>query len=371
MASSSRGRRRRLPALLAWLDERLGLGEWAAAGARVRIPDHRATLGYHLGGLALFFFAIQCVTGALLLAYYSPGAEAYESVRRITFDIEFGWLIRSVHGWAAGLMIVCLVAHTASAGFMKAYRRPRELTWWTGLGMLGLVVALAFTGNLLPQDQAGRMAAKLALHAPSHNPILGPLVEGLIVAGDEVGPATARRFFVSHVVVLPTALVALLVLHLVLVLRHGLSKPPEILEDHGSPPRTIPLWPRFLARDAALWLVALNVVGLLAALLPRELGPPADPLAPAPPGIHLDWYLMAPMHWLRVTARIPGPRGAALGVGGLVLVATLLLAAPWFDHAAAPEWRRRAGPALGVGILAAGVVLTAWGYLELWWVSIP
>lgn len=371
MASSSRGARPSRGGLFAWLDERLGLTDWAAAGSRVRIPDHRATLGYHLGGLALFFFAIQCVTGALLLAYYSPGAGAYESVRRITFDIEFGWLVRSVHGWAAGLMLLCLVAHTVSAGLMRAYRRPRELTWYTGLAMLGVVVALAFTGNLLPQDQAGRMAAKLALHAPSHNPVLGPLVEGLLVAGDEVGPATARRFFVSHVVVLPTMLVALLVLHLMLVLRHGLSKPPEVLEAPDAPPRTIPLWPRFLARDAALWLVALNVVGLLAALLPRELGPPADPLAPAPPGIHLDWYLMAPMHWLRVTARIPGNRGAALGVGGLALVVALLLAAPWLDREGAPEWRRKAVPILGLLVLVAAGVLTIWGYLELWWVSLP
>ena len=97
MASSSHGRSRagRRGGVYAWFDERLGLTEWAAAGARVRIPEHRATLGYHLGGLALFFFAIQCVTGALLLAYYSPGAGAYESVRRITFDVEFGWLVRS------------------------------------------------------------------------------------------------------------------------------------------------------------------------------------------------------------------------------------------------------------------------------------
>jgi cytochrome b6 len=371
MASSSRGARRGRGGLFTWFDERLGLSDWAAAGSRVRIPDHRGTLGYHLGGLALFFFAIQCVTGALLLAYYDPGAGAYESVRRITFDIEFGWLVRSVHGWSAGLMILCLVTHTASAGFMRAYRRPRELTWFTGLAMLALVVGLAFTGNLLPQDQAGRMAAKLALHAPSHNPLLGPLVEGLIVAGDEVGPATARRFFVSHVVVLPTALVILLVIHLVLVLRHGLSEPPEILEDPDAPPRSIPLWPRFLAKDAALWLVALNVVGLLAALWPRELGPPADPLAPAPPGIHLDWYLMAPMHWLRVTARIPGPRGAALGVGGLALVGILLVAAPWLDSEGAPEWRRKAVPRLGAAALALGLLLTAWGYLELWWVSLP
>jgi len=118
--------------LYAWLDERLGLTEIRALAASKTVPEHRHSFWYYWGGITLFLFIVMCLSGVLLLIYYRPGDEAYESVRKITYDIKFGWLIRSVHSWAANLMIACAFIHMFSAYFLKAFRAPGNLSGGAG-----------------------------------------------------------------------------------------------------------------------------------------------------------------------------------------------------------------------------------------------
>src|SRR3990170_7969918 len=135
-----------------WVDTRLHLGPFIAALLHVRIPRDAKT--FYLGGITLFLFGIQVVTGTLLALYYSPTpAAAYESVLSITSDVEFGWLIRSIHHWAANLMIISLVLHMLRIFLQAAYKFPRELTWIVGGGMFGITILFGFTGYLLPWDQ--------------------------------------------------------------------------------------------------------------------------------------------------------------------------------------------------------------------------
>ena len=115
--------------LYQWTDERLGLSELAAFARHKTVPVHSQSFWYYWGGISLFLFLVQCFTGVLLLVYYRPGAEAYESVRQITFVMHFGWLIRSAHAWSANLMIFAILVHMFSVYFMKAYRKPREFGW--------------------------------------------------------------------------------------------------------------------------------------------------------------------------------------------------------------------------------------------------
>ena len=110
-----------------WTDERLGLSELAAFARHKTVPVHSQSFWYYWGGISLFLFLVQCFTGVLLLVYYRPGAEAYESVRQISFVMHFGWLIRSAHAWSANLMIFAILVHMFSVFFMKAYRKPREI----------------------------------------------------------------------------------------------------------------------------------------------------------------------------------------------------------------------------------------------------
>ena len=128
-------------AIYEWVDERLGLSELAAFARHKTVPVHSQSFWYYWGGISLFLFLVQCFTGVLLLVYYRPGAEAYESVRQITFVMHFGWLIRSAHAWSASLMIFSILVHMFSVYFMKAYRKPREFGWLSGMALLGMASA--------------------------------------------------------------------------------------------------------------------------------------------------------------------------------------------------------------------------------------
>src|SRR4051812_28892478 len=121
-------------AVRSWLHERSPLAAVEAAIAHKTVPQHRYSLFYFLGGMTLFFFGMQVVTGALLLLYYRPSAsEAYESVGFIMTRVPFGWLIRSIHAWSANLLIGAAFAHLFSIIYVHGYRKPRELTWLSGV----------------------------------------------------------------------------------------------------------------------------------------------------------------------------------------------------------------------------------------------
>ena len=141
----------RFEKLRAWLDSRIGLKDLERIARKKEIPVHRHTVWYYLGGMTLFLFMVQVSTGILLLLYYRPSAEeAFESIQFLMGEVQFGWLIRSVHAWAANLMIFTLFVHLFSVLFLKAYRPPREVTWFSGVALLGLAMGFGFTGYLLP-----------------------------------------------------------------------------------------------------------------------------------------------------------------------------------------------------------------------------
>src|SRR3989454_11003338 len=120
----------RIEALTAWLDERLSISTLAGMAKKKEVPLHRHSIWYYFGGMTLFLFSIQVVTGILLLLYYRPTAEsAFESVQFIMAEVRFGWLVRSLHSWSANLMILTLFIHLASVYLTRAYRAPREMTW--------------------------------------------------------------------------------------------------------------------------------------------------------------------------------------------------------------------------------------------------
>ncbi len=340
----------------AWIDERVGIGDFLSLLRKKAVPDHRYARWYLLGGIALFFFAVQVVSGLLLVVYYQPGGEAsHASVQRIHSQIEFGWLIRSVHAWSANLMLLAAFIHMFSAFFMKAYRAPRELTWWSGLGLLGLGLAFGFSGYLLPWDQLSSFATKIGIQVMEKTPLVGKGLATLLRGGPDVGPATVQRFYAVHAAVLPVVFGPLLIFHLWLVQRHGNATPPSV-----APAKTVPFFPTFFFKDLMVWFFCLNVVAFLASLWPWELGPQADPLASAPAGIHPEWYFMGPFQLLKLLPGRVGPvDGELLGLGlfGLAGIAWALV--PLWDRGS----RGRLATWVGLAVAAALVGLTAWGYV--------
>jgi cytochrome b6 len=346
-----------------WLDERVGLGDLEKLARKKEVPVHRHSAWYYLGGMTLFLFIVQVTTGILLLLYYRPSAEeAYESVQFLMAEVQFGWLIRSIHSWAANLMVFTLFVHLFSVLLLKAYRPPREVTWVSGIGLMGLALAFGFTGYLLPWNELAYFATKVGTEITGAVPLVGRFLRRLLRGGDEVTGATLTRFYGIHVAVLPACATVLLGLHLMLVQKHGMSVPLR-MERQGGAGRRMPFVPNFLLRDAIGWLAALAVLAALAAYFPAELGKKADPFVPAPIGIKPEWYFMFMFQTLKyLPSYIVGIEGEVVGVVGFALAGLFLLLLPFIDRQAA---HRRPSPLftwLGVAIIAYMLVLTYLGY---------
>ncbi len=285
------GTQPKLQKRVAWLDERLGLTGLKQFMDHKTVPVHSHTIWYYFGGITLFLFVIQVVTGILLLLYYRPTAgEAYESVQFLMTRVEFGWLVRSIHSWSANLMIFTAFVHMFSVVFLRAYRRPRELTWLSGIVLLGLALGFGFSGYLLPWNTISYFATKVGTDMAASVPVIGVWLARFLRGGEDVGGATLTRFFGFHVAVLPGITTMLLAVHLALVQRHGISSPPWVERRYqdGKVPQ-MRFFPNFFIRELMAWYGALGVLGALAALFPWELGEKADPFASAPAGIRPEW----------------------------------------------------------------------------------
>lgn len=350
----------------AYLVDRLGLAEALAYAAKKTVPQHRHSFWYYWGGISLFCFLVQVFTGVLLLVYYRPGPEAHESVRQITYEVPFGWLIRSVHNWAATVFLASVVVHMFSVFFMKAYRRPREFGWWSGIVLLMLSLTFGFSGYLLPMDDLAYFATKVGLEVPANIPVVGPGLANLLRGGLEVNEFTIQRFFALHAVILPILFLPLLGLHLWLVQKHGNATLPSEEEKPEAERKTIPFFPNFLAKDLAMWLITLNVIALLAALFPWQLGPPADPLMPAPAGIHPEWYFMSQFQVLKVMGNLfPGLAGEAIGMGLFTAGLVMWAAIPLYDNSRSSGRKGRIATYFGLFVVIVLVTTTLWGYAAI------
>jgi cytochrome b6 len=354
---------RRLEEVEGWLDERVGLTEARRIARKKEIPLHRHTVWYYLGGMTLFLFVVQVITGVLLLFYYRPSAdEAYESVRFLMAEVKFGWLVRSIHAWSANLMIFTAFLHLFSVLLLKAYRRPRELTWMSGAVLMALAMAFGFTGYLLPWNELAFFATRVGTEIVGVVPLVGEFALRILRGGDDVTGATLTRFYAVHVAVLPALTTFFLGLHLYLVQRHGMSSPVD--EARAGAPRVMPFFPNFLMRDFVGWLAALAVLAALAAYFPIELGKQADPFAPAPAGIKPEWYFMfmfqtlkyLPPHVLWII------EGELLGILAFTVLGIFLVLVPIYDPEGTGR-RSRIVTRVAIGLIVYMIVLTAVGYL--------
>jgi cytochrome b6 len=347
-----------------WLDERIGLSDLAYLVKKKEIPLHRHTFWYYFGGMTLFLFMVQVITGILLLLYYRPSAaEAFESIQFLMTEVEFGWLVRSIHSWSANLMIFAMFIHLFSALFLQAYRAPREITWLSGGGLLGLMLAFGFTGYLLPWNELAFFATRVGTEIPGVVPIVGPFLRRLLRGGDDVTGATLTRFYGIHVAILPAIVTVVLGLHLFLVQKHGMSRPLSV-ERNSAEKKSMPFFPNFLLRDLVGWLCALGLLAALAAYYPAELGKKADPFQPAPIGIKPEWYFMAMFQTLKLLpSHILGVEGELLGVLGFGLIGVILIAMPFLDRRAmGAKTSSRLATAFGLLLIVYSVALTYLGY---------
>ncbi|MFQ6057301.1 MAG: cytochrome bc complex cytochrome b subunit [Anaerolineae bacterium] len=207
-----------------WLDQRLAIRKPLNDLLNEPMPLRART--FFLGGITLFFFFVQGVTGILLALYYRPTPEAaYESILLIQNQVNFGWLIRSLHSWSANLMIVFCVLHLLRVYFQGAYKPPREMTWVVGVLLLAVTLAFGFTGYLLPWDQRAYWASTVGSEIAGAVPLVGSILLRFLRAGTDITALTLTRFFGIHVLVLPVTLTVLLLAHLFMIHQQGLFDP--------------------------------------------------------------------------------------------------------------------------------------------------
>jgi len=321
-----------------WVDQRLDLTGIRHFIAEKGVPVHAQKIWYYLGGMTLFLFGVQVFTGILLLLYYRPSAtEAYESVQFIVTQVQFGWLIRNIHSWSANLLIGLAFAHFFSVFFLKSYRKPRELTWVSGILLLFLMLGFGFSGYLLPWNELSFFATKVGTGIAGAMPVVGHFTLRLLRGGDDVTGATLSRFYGIHVAVLPLVTTALVALHLLFVQRQGMSVPIAV-ERKLRPGETLPqmrFFPNYILRDVLAWYVVIAILAALAAFYPWELGNKADPFAVVPPGIRPEWYFLAMFHTLKLLpSHVLGIEGERLGVVAFGLAALFLVVVPFLDRRA-------------------------------------
>lgn len=332
-----------------WLDSRVPISSFVRYFGQKTVPRHKHSIWYYFGGLTLFFFVVQVITGIMLALYYRPSPDAaHESVRHIVNHVPFGWLVRSVHSWAANFMIATLFLHMFSAFFMRAYRKPRELMWLTGVLLMFIALGFGFTGYLLPWDTTAYFATLIGTEVPRLLPIIGDWGVSLLKGSEEIGEETLTRMFSIHIIILPLITVFIMTLHVLLSQVLGSSIP--IGTQEKKPP--IRFFPNFLYRDIISWIVGLIALMTAAILLPWGLGEKADPLASAPVGIKPEWYFLPLYQSLKfVPAQFLSISGELI-VNSLVVLASILwFCVPFLDRKASKEQKGRLFSIIGVLIV--------------------
>lgn len=323
-----------------WLEERTG---WI--GMIRRIAKHPVPPGskwaYVFGSATLFCFILQVITGiALSLQYQAGSSDAYQSLQFITNQARFGRVLRGIHYFGASAMIVMVGIHMIRVYITAAYKYPREVTWMTGVFLLFMTIAMGFTGQLLRWDSNGVWSSVVAAEQLGRIPIIGKSAARLLLGGDTLGKQSLSRFFAYHVFIVPAFIFLFIGLHLMLVIRNGISEPP----DAGHPVRQgsyrrwykhmlakvgVPFWPNAAWRDMIFGALTIIAIVTLAVVF----GPPKLTQPPDPSLVHAtpkpDWYMLA---IFALFALMPPKIESYVIFIGPLLTVILLLSVPFISN---------------------------------------
>jgi ubiquinol-cytochrome c reductase cytochrome b subunit len=340
---SGRGQR-----LYRWFDRRTGIGSLLHEALDEPIPGG-ARWAYVFGSVLLFLLISQTITGVFLALYYVPSADrAHTTVAYIVKEVTGGSFLRSLHAYGSSAIVIVVLLHLTQTYLYGAYKGRRELLWISGCVLLALMLAMAFTGYLLPWDQKAYFATTVGTNMATDVPLIGTWLKRFMRGGDEMGTLTVSRFFVAHVFLIPAVLIAFIAAHVYLFRKAGAAGPPS--EDPVNPRSpTQRFYPRQVVMDTVVALVMILILGSLAHFMPTELGPKANPAdtqyIPRP-----EWYYLPIFQWLKYW------RGPYTIIGIIVIpaiTAALLVLIPFIDRRLERRpWRRPIGISIFLLILA-------------------
>ena len=331
--------------ILDWVDHRTG---FETAVKNFLYEDIPASSGWHqvFGSVALFLFFVQAFTGILLAFNYAPQpGDAYYSLQYIVTQITGGRLIRGLHHWGSTLMVVVVGLHMIQVALWGAYKKPREATWILGVLLLLLVLAFGLTGYLLPWDNRAYWATVVTVQIAALMPVLGDYLLEFLGGSEGVGVSTFTRFYTLHVLMLPGLTVLLVMLHIHLVRKHGVTPTPQAV---GRPKKKF--YPGQAFKDLMAFFAVFILLFVLAATVDVPLERLADPsdstYVPRP-----EWYFLFLFQMLKF---FEGP----WEVVGAVILPTLavlaLLAVPFLDRGKVKRIQQRTAAFAVVGVALAG-----------------
>lgn len=356
-----------------WIDVRINVRQDMDRELTGYLLPRNINVWYSLGSVLLFIFALQVVSGILLLIYYVPDADkAFASVSTIMNHVPYGWLIRMCHAVGSNMMMLVLLLHMLSVLVMGSYKRPRELNWLSGFILLSLVQAISLTGYLLPWSQLSYWATTVATTSFSAIPVVGQFLVEFLRGGKLVGPHTLGRFFALHVALIPAAIAALIGAHLFFLKRTGISRPPFGQADttnswtgegyrYEGHPGGIPFFPNYVLEDLrsiALYLACFLAVVFFNPYLffPAAAFVPANPFV-TPAHIKPEWYFLANYQTLKIFPN----EIIGLSVQGAAM--TLLALLPFLDRGSERHpLKRPLFLACFTGGLLLWIGLSVWGH---------
>ena len=343
-----------LRSVIDWLDARTGI-----RAGRAHLLDERLPAGtgwwFVTGSILLFLLGVQLISGVVLAMYYVPSPDsAYESVRYINDRLPLGRVIRGLHFFGASFIVIAAVVHMLRVVLFGSYKKPREVTWMTGMVLLLIILGFALTGYLLPWDQKAYWATTVTINIARSTPFLGEQIAGIMRGGADLGALTLLRWYAAHVFLLPGALIAFVVAHVYLMRRHGISGPITSVAGESKP-----FYPYHALKDTVAMAVVFAVLLTFAVSFRVPLDALADPsdatYIPRP-----EWYFLSLFQLLKY---FPGPLEpvATVVIPGLVVGGLLLL--PFLDRSAHRGPLQRPLVLAGFGVL--GIAVVALTYLGL------
>ena len=343
-----------MSSIVRWITERVPIsGDKLRELTNEPVPNHLRHWWFCLGGTPAYLFVVQIVTGILLAFYYEPAPQtAYDSVRYITEEATYGWYFRSLHKWAATLMIAAVILHQMRVYFTGAYRKPREINWMVGMCLLLCSLVVGFTGYSLVYEQLSYWGATVGANIAETVPLVGGFLKRMLLAGEAYNDRTLSRFFILHAAVLPATMVLLLGIHITLLRLQGVTEMKFARSREGEKSH-FNFFPDHFLTELIIGLALMVLLSTLAIALPAELGPRADPLS-TPEVIKPEWWFYVVFRWLKLFSGTI----AVLSTGLIVFVMFIW---PFID-----AWIRRRTRAteasvwIGIAAVAAIIGLTIW-----------